>query len=170
MPANLELKAALRSLQTAETTAKSLPARRMGILHQTDTYFQIADGRLKLREIRGSGAELIRYVRPNHAGVRRSEYTRIAVKQPAAVRRLLSRALGIRSVVRKRRILFRYRNARIHLDTVNRLGAFLEFEVMVRRGLPQARRLMTFLRRRFRIRARDVRPGSYGDMILRRKP
>lgn len=168
MPHNLELKAALRSIPAAALIARSLPARRTGVLHQTDTYFYAPFGRLKLREIRGVGAELIRYSRPDRPGVRRSDYTRTPVKDPATIRRILARTLGVRSVVRKRRVLFRYRNARIHLDAVSRLGTFLEFEVIVDKGLPQARRLMTFLRRQFRIRARDVRPGSYGDMILRR--
>lgn len=167
MPRNLELKAATSSLTRAAATARSLPARRAGVLFQTDTYFNVAAGRLKLRVVRGSGAELIGYRRPDRRGPRISNYRRTPVANGSEMRKILGRALGIRSTVQKRRVVFLYKNARIHLDNVRGLGTFIEFEVLVRRGMPQAKALMKHLKSMFQIHPTDVRSGSYGDRNTR---
>jgi adenylate cyclase class IV len=65
--------------------------------------------------------------------------------------------------------LFLYQNSRIHLDRVQGLGAFIEFEVPVTRGKKQARSMMNKLRETFRIRQKDIRGGSYRDLLSRRK-
>jgi adenylate cyclase len=81
----------------------------------------------------------------------------------AGTRRLLDRMLGLRACVRKRREVWLYRNARIHLDTVDGLGQFIEIEVVVTEGLPQARRLMQSLTSRLRIDQERLVARSYGD-------
>jgi adenylate cyclase class IV len=49
--------------------ACAMGARRVSVLHQTDTYFRLSEGRLKLRETRGAKhAELIFYARQNKTG------------------------------------------------------------------------------------------------------
>jgi predicted adenylyl cyclase CyaB len=44
---------------------------------------------------------------------------------------MLSRALGLRGEVRKRRELWMWHNVRIHLDEVEGLGSFVEFEAVI---------------------------------------
>jgi len=44
---------------------------------------------------------------------------------------VLTRALGVIAVVRKRRTLVTLDTTRIHLDNVEQLGSFLEIEVIV---------------------------------------
>ena len=169
MPKNLELKASYRSLVKALRIAQGLGARREGTLLQTDTYFLSGSDRLKLREIRGDHAELIFYRRPNTNSVRYSEYTVVRVPAPARVKRLFSRLFGIRVVVVKKRILYVYKNARIHLDSVAGLGSFVEFEVLVLFGKKQAESLMALLQKEFRIQKGSIIGGSYSDILLRRK-
>ena len=53
------------------------------------------------------------------------------VADAAGTKRLLGRMLGPRACVRKRREVWLYENARIHLDTVEGLGRFIEIEVVV---------------------------------------
>jgi predicted adenylyl cyclase CyaB len=43
----------------------------------------------------------------------------------------LAAALGVRGVVRKRREIHHYHNVRIHLDDVEGLGTFVEFEAVL---------------------------------------
>lgn len=140
MPANLELKARLASLAAAERVAASL-GRFVAELSQVDTYFAIpADrGRLKLREIDGAESELIAYVRPDEMGFRRSDFQRVPLTPPTgeSLKQALTAALGVMQVVRKRRRLYLAGDVRIHLDQVEGLGDFLEFEALL--GQPAER-------------------------------
>lgn len=166
MPRNLELKAPLSSSAAGAAIARSLGARRANRFYHIDTYFKVVPGRLKLREFRGGNSELIWYSRPNTRGVRVSQYAIVQVRHTREVRNALSRVFGILAVVRKRRDLFILKNARIHLDRVKGLGSFVEFEVIVRRGMPQAKRLMNILKRAFALRERDCIGTSYSAMLM----
>lgn len=166
MPRNLELKAPLPSPSAGAEIARSLGARRANRFHHVDTYFKIVSGRLKLREFRGGKGELIWYSRPNTRGIRVSQYTIVQVRHTREVRNALSGVFGTLAVVRKRRDLYVLKNARIHLDRVKGLGSFVEFEVIVRYGMPQAKRLMNTLKRAFAIRKRDCIGSSYSTLLM----
>ena len=98
---------------------------------QTDTYYQISQGRLKLREETSSDGQLIYYQRPDSNNSRISEYEIYVTPDARALNTILSQSLGLRVVVQKVRQLFLYRNVRIHLDRVERLGSFLELESVI---------------------------------------
>ncbi len=165
MPTNLELKAHLPSTSIAKNQALDAGAEERGILLQADTYFRVSKGRLKLRETSGAGAELIQYDRTEDASERWSNYRKIAVSEPELLRRALTETLGVLVVVRKSRALFLYRGARIHLDQVEGLGPFLEFEVPSPGGEdPQA--LLCELRAIFGVKEELVEKGSYSDLLL----
>ncbi len=169
MPTNLELKAHLNSLAEAEKTALSAGAEDKGILLQTDTYFRVPNGRLKLREISGGTAELIQYDRAEDSSERWSAYRKIPVTEPALMKRALAESLGVLAVVHKKRHLFLHRGARIHLDEVEGLGPFLEFEVPSPGG-EEPRALMGELRALFGVSGDAVETGSYSDLILAKTP
>ncbi|MEX2116817.1 MAG: class IV adenylate cyclase [Bacteroidota bacterium] len=168
MPRNLELKAPLPSLRTGAAIARSLRARNKGLLYHIDTYFTFPVGRLKLREFRDGHGELISYARSDRKGARISRYTIMLVRYPREIRKVLRRLFGVQVVVRKRRRLYTMKNARIHLDQVSGLGSFVEFEVIVRYGLPQAKRLMNVLKTAFSVRDRDCIGTSYSTMLINR--
>jgi len=128
---NLEFKAHCNDLARAEQIAQSFGATFGGDLQQLDTYFVAPSGRLKLREINHAQGELIFYQRPEDDATRWSDYFVAAVADSAAIRDVLTRALGVRVQVAKSRRLYLYRGARIHLDHVIGLGEFIEFEVPV---------------------------------------
>ena len=131
MPRNIELKARVASLDAARSTAQRLATARLGTMHQIDTYFYVPRGRLKLREIDGQGAQLISYQRSNAAEARPSDYRIESVDDGEALKRDLAASHGIQVVVDKTREVFLYHNVRIHLDEVQDLGAFLEFEAVL---------------------------------------
>ena len=168
MPKNLELKSAYDSLAKAKRIARAMGAVHKGTLRQVDTYFNVRSGRLKLREIDGGEFELIYYKRANRKTSRYSDYRIVPLTEPRAARDLFRLLFGISVVVRKKRTLFLYQNARIHIDSVERLGTFIEFEVVVNRGRKQARALMQFLRKEFRIHPISLVGGSYSDMLRRK--
>ncbi|MCU0252111.1 MAG: class IV adenylate cyclase [Vicinamibacterales bacterium] len=167
---NLEIKAAVDSRAAVRRRLGGLDgATRHAILRQTDWYFRVPKGRLKLRVAGGSrNGELIAYVRPDRAEARTSEFQRLPATDAAGTRRLLERMLGASGCVRKRREVWLYRNARIHLDTVEGLGRFIEIEVVVTEGMAQARALMKELREVMGISAKDLIAGSYGELSATR--
>ncbi len=128
---NLEFKVRVADLSRVEQIAQQLGAAFGGELHQLDTYFVAPSGRLKLREINHVQGELIFYQRPEGDATRWSDYFVAPVADCAAMRDVLTRALGARVQVAKSRRLYWYRGARIHLDVVSGLGTFIEFEVPV---------------------------------------
>jgi predicted adenylyl cyclase CyaB len=128
---NLELKARHPDLAAARETVRRLGAQPAGTEDQTDTFFHVPQGRLKLREIDGRPAVLIWYDRPDDEGVRPSRYHLVTVEDPAGLRAALAAGLGVRGQVRKRREIFLWHNVRVHLDEVAGLGTFVEFEAVL---------------------------------------
>ncbi len=169
MPQNLELKATIVSTQAATRIARNLRARSRGLLHQKDIYFAVKRGRLKLRIIRNSGAELIYYHRPNKKGRRLSRYDILPISNSKVTATICTAVFGRKTVVEKKRRLFLYKNARIHIDSVKNLGDFLEFEVIVKSGIQQARSLLDFLVHRFNVKRSSFVAVSYSDLMLRRR-
>lgn len=164
MPTNLELKARLSSLRRAADQARSAGAEEVGVLVQTDTYFRAQRGRLKLREMGDGAAELVQYERKEDSSERWSVYRKVEVSNAGLLREALAEALGVLTVVRKERRLFRYRGARIHLDNVEGLGAFIEFEVPTGNEEDPVL-LMKDLRRIFEIAENTIEKGSYSDLL-----
>jgi homotetrameric cytidine deaminase len=137
---NLELKAHDRDPDTTAARCLALGATDGGVLRQTDTYFVARRGRLKLRVEEGAlGGELIAYRRDDATEAVKSGYMLAAVAAPEELAEALDAALGTVAVVSKRRHLFLWEGVRIHLDEVDGLGGFVEFEAV----LPDAGDLAT---------------------------
>lgn len=170
---NLEIKARVEALAPIRSRLRAMRgAVREPVVRQTDWYFNVPKGRLKLRVVGATrDGGLIAYRRPDRSAARTSEFQLLPTADAAGVRRLLEQMLGVRACVRKRREVWLYRNARIHLDTVDGLGCFVEIEVVVTEGMAQARTLLKELRGALGIRAKHLFAGSYSDMSgARRQP
>jgi adenylate cyclase, class 2 len=70
-------------------------------------------------------------------------------------------------VVTKSRRLFLFEGVRIHLDRVDVLGVFIEFEAVVPEDEDPANytRLLDTLRERLAIRPEDLQRESYSDLL-----
>ena len=144
-------------------------AHHAGEMLQIDTYFNVPRGRLKLREIDQKHAELIWYTRADEPEVRPSDYTIVPVAAPDAMKSALAAALGVRSEVRKRRELWLWENVRIHLDEVDGLGTFIEFEAVISDEADEqpSRQRLERLRAATSIEFTDFLARSYGDPLER---
>ena len=131
MRRNLELKARYPNPAIGRARALELGAVLSGVEVQIDSYFRVARGRLKLREIEGQGAFLIYYERPDRDRARLSNYHLMPVASAGEMRAALGAALGLRGQVQKRREIFLWHNVRIHFDEVLGLGRFIEFEAVL---------------------------------------
>jgi adenylate cyclase, class 2 len=180
---NIELKARLRDVAAARTTALRVATECLGIQQQTDTYFYCPQGRMKLREIvefeasenhnspaakaKRRSAQLIAYDRADLFDAKESYYQLVEITDPRRVRQLKTQ-MSIRAVVEKRRQIFVCGNVRIHLDEVAGLGAFLEFEAVLGSGIDarMGRKQVASLREEFDIQPDDLLDGSYIDLLL----
>jgi len=131
MARNIELKARVRDWERQRARAAALSDQPAEQLIQEDTFFHVPHGRLKLRVEGPDTGELIYYERADAAAVRGSDYWRAPSAAPAALSDVLGKALGVRTVVRKRRTLYQVGRTRIHFDAVDGLGQFVEIEVVL---------------------------------------
>jgi predicted adenylyl cyclase CyaB len=167
VPRNVEIKARLDDPEAARRLVAEAAGGPPQVLEQTDTFFRVPAGRLKLRESGAGRAELIFYRRPDTPDPAESRFERAAVADGPAMRELLASALGSAGVVRKRRLLYRVGRTRVHLDEVERLGHFLELEVEMapgetaEDGAREAERLMG----RFRIPREALLAQAYVDLL-----
>ncbi len=106
-------------------------ARDEGLLVQSDQFYDVSKGRLKLRTIAGAHSELIAYDRADAAAARASDYGLYPAGDGALLDEVLGRALERSGRLEKTRHLLILRNTRIHLDDVVGLGRFVELETVI---------------------------------------
>ncbi len=163
---NVELKAIDPDPARSLAVCRELGAEDRGVLRQRDTYFRARSGRLKLREEEPGGAVLIQYDRPDAAQARESRYRLTRVQDPGELLASLDAALGTLVVVDKERHLFLWDGVRIHLDSVQGLGSFVELEGVAapESDLGAEREKVARLQRELGIE--EVLTDSYSDRLL----
>lgn len=169
---NVELKARCADLSAARQVLKEMGIGLAEVQNQTDTYYARAGARLKVRQIEGDGAELIEYSRPNAAVSRACDYTVVRLDEPRPAMEQLAVTHGVRGCVRKRREIYLWHNIRIHLDQVDGLGTFIEFEAVMEgtAGEELAHARIERLCRRLNICPADHVAQSYIDLIEMHPP
>ena len=167
MPANIEIKARVRDLTALQSRAAALSDTPVQVIPQEDTFFNVPQGRLKLRQLAPDFGQLVYYERPNQDGPKRSNYILAGTSEPAALKAALAAALGVRGVVRKRRHLYMRGQTRIHLDDVEGLGYFMELEVVMRDDQTDAegQAIAEDLMSRLGVRQDDLLVGAYMDLL-----
>ena len=162
----IEIKASLRDVRAAEKILTDFNARFIGADRQKDTYFRVAEGRLKLRVGNIENA-LIYYKRADQAGPKRSDVTLYKTQPGDGLKDFLEQAIGVVSVVEKVRRIYFIDNVKIHLDEVVGLGSFIEIEAIDADGSIGIGRLREQCGRwmeAFGILQTDLLENSYSDM------
>ena len=122
---NIELKARLGDVAKAARVCEEIGAVYRGDIRQTDTYFHVPSGRLKLRQNDPGDTELIFYHRADLPGSKASDYEIAPASRELGD--VLARALGVRCrrtkgpqslVVAQRQNPPRYRGATRHVHRV----------------------------------------------------
>jgi len=166
---NVEIKARARNQAAIRERAERLSGGPPAVLKQDDTFFHCRSGRLKLRVLSDTEAELIHYDRPDTLEPVECRYTVCPCAEPGLVREALSAALGVRGRVRKVRSLYLVGRTRIHLDEVEGLGSFVELEVVLDPGQARAEgeRTAREIMRALGIGSGDLLEPAYIDLIER---
>jgi homotetrameric cytidine deaminase len=163
---NIELKALDPDPARSLAVCRELGAEDRGRLRQRDTYFRVRRGRLKLREEEPGGATLIQYERPDAAAARESRYRLSPVPDPDELRASLDAALGTLVVVAKDRHLLQWDGVRIHLDTVEGLGSFVELEAVAPPESDLTAEEEKVARLRDALGIGEILTDSYSDRLL----
>lgn len=167
---NVECKYELRDYALARSIALAIGSTYIGTLKQKDTYYRLTTGRLKRRECIGEAPEFIFYDRSNDTRPRISNF--MIYTEAEAQTRFGSTPLPTWLTVTKTRELFMFENVRIHLDTVEDLGTFLEFEALVSPShhMSHCHATLAHLRERFDPALGEPLSVSYSDLIAAKLP
>jgi len=133
---------------------------------QTDIYYRVKKGRLKLRIINNDIASLIYYERSDKTKIRTSNYIISRTKDFKQLDNILRSQLKLLTVVSKVRHIFIKNNIRIHLDRVKKLGDFIEIEIIykeIKSAKKQMKELIEFLE----LNKNDFIKHSYSDMLIK---
>jgi predicted adenylyl cyclase CyaB len=171
MHINIEIKAKCEDHNRIRDILRQYSAREVGTDHQIDTYFRCENGRLKLREGNIENT-LIHYDRTDQAGPKRSDVTLYEVSPGSKLHGLLTKALGVKVVVDKKREIYFIGNVKFHLDTVEGLGKFVEIEAIDKTGTIGVERLRAQCDQYmalFGIEQDNLLTSSYSDMLLARR-
>ena len=168
MHINFEFKARSNNINALEEKIKNLSGRFVGEDHQTDTYFHVPNGRLKLREGNIENA-LIYYQRTNTAGAKQSDVTLYQHQADANLKAILMQSLGIKTVVEKKRRIYFIENVKFHFDQVTGLGSFVEVEAIDADGtigIEKLKEQCKVYEELFDIQPDDFMADSYSDLLL----
>jgi len=164
---NLEVKAKCVSRDLTIQNLVELGAKREKKMHQIDTYFNVPEGRLKLREEGLDFASLIYYHRSDMAESCYSDYHICQIQDLDSFKLILSNALGTKVIVEKTRDLWRFGNTRIHLDHVSGLGDFIELETVLRNQTKASAWLEhDHVKDTLKIVEETLVPVSYSDLLV----
>jgi len=162
---NVEIKCELRDPALARTLCAALRCTLAETLEQRDTYFKLADGRLKKRETVGYATEFVFYHRTNEAKTRLSRFKIYSEAEGRTVFGASDPPAWVTVV--KRRDVYLHESVRIHLDAVVDLGNFFELEAMVspQMNLAVCYQKVDALRRHFAPALGEPLSASYSDLI-----
>ncbi len=165
---NVEIKAKCNDASFIRNYLLSNRADFKGTDKQTDTYFNVPNGRLKLREGNIEN-NLIYYERTNQAGPKSSHFHLVKVEDAKGLKEVLTKSNGIKVVVKKSREIYYIRNVKFHIDEVPGLGSFVEIEAgNIQADLSQAqlKEQCDFYLKEFGVKDEDLVEVSYSDMLL----
>ena len=165
---NVEIKAACSDTSFIRNYLLSNHAEFKGVDEQSDTYFNVPNGRLKLREGNIEN-NLIFYERADQAGPKNSHFHLVKVEDVTGLTDVLIRSIGIKVIVRKKREIYYISNVKFHIDEVPGLGSFVEIEagnILADFSQAQLKEQCDFYLKEFRIGEEDLIEVSYSDMLM----
>jgi adenylate cyclase class 2 len=165
---NIEIKARCHDPASIRQILKQRNAIFKGEDHQVDTYFKCHNGRLKLREGNIEN-HLIHYKRKDQSGPKKSVVTLYRSQPGSTLKEILTQSLGILVIVDKKREIYFIDNVKFHIDSVEKLGSFIEIEAIDNTGQiaeQQLRNQCEEYIRIFKIQPEHLIDRSYGDLLL----
>lgn len=171
MHTNFEFKAKATNIKFLEEKLQTIQPDFIGEDNQKDTYYNVKQGRLKLREGNIENA-LIWYERQDFAGAKQSDILLYKHAPDASLKQILEKLHGIKVIVDKKRKIYFVENVKFHFDTVEQLGTFIEVEAIDKNGsigLVKLQEQIKHYTAFFDIQENDFIKVSYSDLLLEMK-
>lgn len=168
MHKNIEIKARIHNYDEVIAQVQEFCSSHGELIEQEDTFFNVPNGRLKLRKRADySVSELIYYERPDIEGPKLSVYSKCNIPHGNDLLNVLTLSLGIKGVVKKTRHLYIHEHTRIHIDDVEELGKFIEIEVVLSKDqTPEdGQKIAEMIMTKFHIEKTDLVTGAYLDLL-----
>ncbi|MNJ84567.1 CYTH domain protein [compost metagenome] len=165
---NFEFKAKVEEFETYETKLLALNPVFQGLDHQIDTYFNVQHGRLKLREGNIENS-LINYDRKNISGSKESQVILYQHNPNDALKAILTKQLGVKIIVDKKRKIYFLNNVKFHFDLVKDLGTFIEVEAIDSKDeftSEELKEQCDYYFNFFELTQKNLIDKSYSDLIL----
>jgi adenylate cyclase, class 2 len=165
---NIEFKALANNVDELEARLVTLNPKYIGEDNQKDTYYNVSDGRLKLREGNIENA-LIWYSREDFAGAKQSNVLLYKHLPDATLKTILEKIHGIKVIVDKKRRIYFIENVKFHFDRVEGLGTFVEVEAIDNEGSigkDMLTQQCNYYAGFFDIKQSDFIEKSYSDLLL----
>lgn len=165
---NVEIKARCNEPRNIRNYLLMNNAEFKGTDEQSDTYFHVPNGRLKLREGNIEN-NLIFYERINQSGPKNSHFNLVKIDDANGLKEVLTKSMGVKVVVKKKREIYYIGNVKFHIDEVPGLGSFVEIEagnILADLTKEQLMAQCDFYMQAFEINPEDLIEVSYSDMLL----
>jgi adenylate cyclase, class 2 len=168
MHLNIEFKARCKNPERVRELLKREGADYKGRDSQTDVYFNVSNGRLKLRKGNIEN-NLIGYSRKNLVGPKQSEVHLFKTEPNTSLEEVLTSALGVKVIVNKKRDIYFIENVKFHIDEVQGLGSFVEVEAIDldgRTGKEKLQQQCDKYKKMLEVEDEDLLAKSYSDLLL----
>ncbi|XP_026744000.1 uncharacterized protein LOC113505476 [Trichoplusia ni] len=169
---NVEIKAKVTDFENICKIAEKLSGGPPTLINQDDTFYKVNEGRLKMRNYLDSSAVLVRYDRADEGGPKICNYELLNFsvnenEKAKLLNEMLKKCLGIRGRVVKERKLYLVDQTRIHIDTVQDLGQFMELEVVLRpeQTLEEGQAIARDLQIKLEVKDEDLIDCAYVDLL-----
>jgi len=166
---NVEIKAACKDPSFFRNYLLSHGAMFKGLDTQTDTYFDVKRGRLKLREGNIEN-NLIYYERENIPGAKNSNFSLLKVDDAKLLKEVLTKTIGVKVIVIKNREIYYINNVKFHIDEVPGLGCFVEIEagnIKADFSSAELRDQCEYYIKELKIKQEDLVDLSYCDLLMK---
>ncbi|MEZ4908595.1 MAG: class IV adenylate cyclase [Saprospiraceae bacterium] len=165
---NVEIKSRCSDPAKVEKILLENGADFKGLDIQTDTYFNVQNGRLKLR-LGNIEKALIYYDRQNSKGPKQSKFRLFQAQNAEQLLPLLSDSLGILATVKKVRKIFYIDFVKFHIDHLEGFGDFVEIEVGDlddTKTIAELEKTCNYYIDLLEIKNDDLLNQSYSDMVI----
>ncbi len=166
---NLEIKARILDVRSKRKLIEAIGGKVYSVQEETDTYFNTKKGTsLKIKEIGGKSSLLSYQFDPLKKISNFKTFENL--NDPGSLKDILNDILGIKSVISKRKTVYRYKNININFTEIDGLGVFVELQIASKnnaKDMNSDKEAISDLSKILEIKQEDIETHGYGDIICK---